>query len=120
MAQQLGDLASMVAAPLRGIVGVHTGGAEQGQALGILFLAQLQGLFAFLQAGAGDHQLRLAGLSGAFEDAVHVGAQIGSGGVDSATDNHAHYQTDRPALIDRLVDAAYWVRATWGARAPAR
>ncbi|MNP63367.1 hypothetical protein D3C76_1587540 [compost metagenome] len=48
--------------PVAGTMGVDAGGAEQAQACFIQLLAQLQGVFAALHAGAGNHHLTDPGL----------------------------------------------------------
>ena len=84
-------------------MGVNAGGGEQPLRRFIQLLAQLQRLFAALDAGAGEHQLADAGGIGAVEYSLVFVGKTGVGQVDADIDElHGATSDQRPESISEL------------------
>ncbi|MNW66977.1 hypothetical protein D3C74_455000 [compost metagenome] len=85
---------------------MNTGGGEQALAAFIELLAQLQGLLAALDAGAGQHQLAYARGIGALEYGLMFVGETGVGQVDADIDElHGCYLGPKAGKHTRAVDS---------------
>jgi hypothetical protein len=84
--QQGAQLFFRVQGPVAGRMRVNAGGAEQPRAAVIEVVAQLQGLFTGVDAGAGEHQLANTRGVRAVQHITLFGGEAGVGQVDADVD----------------------------------
>jgi len=97
------QLAGAVAVPVTGRVRVNAGRREQPLAAFVQLAAQLQGLFAAFDAGAGQHQLAHPGRVGTVQHGLVFAVKAWVGQVDADINElHGFTSGHRPRSISEL------------------
>lgn len=86
LGQQGTQASRVVAAPVPRVVRVQTSSTEQAVTALIQLSAKRQGMLAFLQTGAGQHQLADARLEGSFEQGLALVIEACMGQIDADVD----------------------------------